>query len=155
MTNFPDSAQASASTTRTDDGYDECTETVEATEADSDRAAQAPITEPTEPSRAPSEQQFRPGASVDDPVAALWSADVVERYREQWRALQLHFVDEPLTAAEKAAALVNDAVESLANALTTQKQRLDGWQSVDRGDTEILRVALRRYRDFLDRLLGM
>ena len=154
MTNFPESAQASASTTRTDDGYDERMEKVETAEPDSDRAAQAP-TEPTELSRARSDQQLAPGASVDDPVAALWGADLVERYREQWRTLQLNFVDDPHAATEHAAALVNDAVQSLTNALATQKRTLDGWQSAERGDTEILRVALRRYRDFLDRLLGM
>jgi hypothetical protein len=115
-----------------------------------DQAAQ-----PQEPARAPSDRQLAPGSAVDDPVAALWGADLVERYREQWRELQLQFVDEPRTATEQAAALVNDAVQSLTSALTAQKQTLDDWQSADRGDTEILRVALRRYRDFLDRLLGM
>jgi hypothetical protein len=196
MTNWTGSAQSTApAAARTDDGYDEHAERLEATQADRNQAqrddamtadananrmspdestqaeadqalgrekapagvddgSRAQTTQPGEPTRAPSDRQLAPG-TADDPVAALWGADLVERYREQWRELQLRFVDDPHTATEQAAGLVNDAVQSLTDALTSQKQTLDDWQSADRGDTEILRVALRRYRDFLDRLLGM
>ena len=51
--------------------------------------------------------------------------------------------------------LVDDAVASLTNTLSAQKQTLDGWQSTRGDDTEVMRVALRNYRDFLDRLLGL
>jgi hypothetical protein len=108
-----------------------------------------------QPSRAPSDGRLPPGASVDDPVAALWGADLVERFRLQWADLQLRFVDDPRSATEQAARLVDEAVQALTNRLTGQKQALDGWQSADRDDTEVLRVALRRYREFLDRLLGL
>jgi hypothetical protein len=112
-------------------------------------------TDAEEPSRAPSDGKLAPGAATDDPVAALWGSNLVERYRGEWRELQLRFVDDPHTATDRAAHLVDDAVQALTNRLTAQKQALDGWQSVDGDDTEVLRVALRRYRDFLDRLLGL
>jgi hypothetical protein len=102
-------------------------------------------------------------AADKDPVAALWGAGGVEGYRQQWRELQLQFVDDPAAATTQAATLVDDAVRSLTTALTEQKQQLDAWQQQpgpdsgadDADHTERLRVALREYRDFLDRLLGM
>ena len=124
-----------------------------------------PIGEPTreqrmrevddEPARAPSDGNLGPGQAPNDPVAALWGADLVERYRIQWRELQLTFVDDPQRATGAAANLVDDAVASLTNTLSAQKQTLDGWQSTRGDDTEVMRVALRNYRDFLDRLLGL
>ena len=108
-----------------------------------------------EPARAPSDGNLGPGQAPNDPVAALWGADLVERYRIQWRELQLTFVDDPQRATGAAASLVDDAVASLTNTLLAQKQTLDGWQSTRGDDTEVMRVALRNYRDFLDRLLGL
>ena len=108
-----------------------------------------------EPARAPSDGNLGPGQAPNDPVAALWGADLVERYRIQWRELQLTFVDDPQRATGAAANLVDDAVASLTNTLLAQKQALDDWQSTKGDDTEVLRVALRNYRDFLDRLLGL
>jgi hypothetical protein len=108
-----------------------------------------------EPARAPSDGNLGPGQAPNDPVAALWGADLVERYRIQWRELQLTFVDDPQRATGAAANLVDDAVASLTNTLSAQKQTLDGWQSTRGDDTEVMRVALRNYRDFLDRLLGL
>jgi hypothetical protein len=108
-----------------------------------------------EPARAPSDGNLGPGQAPNDPVAALWGADLVDRYRIQWRELQLTFVDDPQRATGAAANLVDDAVASLTNTLSAQKQTLDGWQSTRGDDTEVMRVALRNYRDFLDRLLGL
>jgi hypothetical protein len=108
-----------------------------------------------EPARAPSDGNLAPGQGANDPVAALWATDLVERYRSQWRDLQLTFVDDPNHAMSAAASLVDEAVSSLTNTLNAQKQALDGWQVTRGEDTEMMRVALRRYRDFLDRLLGL
>ena len=108
-----------------------------------------------EPARAPSDGNLPPGQGVNDPVAALWASDLVERYRAQWRDLQLTFVDDPNHAMSAAASLVDEAVAALTNTLNAQKQALDGWQVTRGEDTEVMRVALRRYRDFLDRLLGL
>jgi hypothetical protein len=106
-----------------------------------------------EPTRAPSDGKLAPSHLADDPVIALWGTDLVERYRGQWRELQLRFVNDPHAAPGEAAGLVEEAVQSLTDAITAQKQTLDGWQSADSDDTEVLRVAMRRYRDLLDRLL--
>ncbi|MFD0783646.1 hypothetical protein ACFQZ8_06945, partial [Micromonospora azadirachtae] len=57
-------------------------------------------------------------------------------------------------AAGDAEALVEEAIEALSAALAAQKGNLGGWQEADSADTEELRMAVRRYRDFLDRVLG-
>lgn len=108
-----------------------------------------------EPSRAPSDGKLAPGQAANDPVAALWGGDLVDQYRSKWRDLQLTFVDDPQRATHSAASLVDDAVSSLTATLQAQKQTLDGWQATRGDDTEVMRVALRNYRDFLDRLLGL
>jgi hypothetical protein len=96
-----------------------------------------------------------PGQAREDPVAALWGDSSVKDFREQWRELQLRFVDDPREAVCSAQALVDSAVRSLTTTLLRQQQDLDSWKERDSEDTEVLRVALRRYREFLDRILGV
>jgi hypothetical protein len=135
------------------DGLETRTDVLDESGPDIARAQQTGPME-DEPLRAPSDGNLAPG-QAHDPVAALWATDLVERYRTKWRDLQLEFVDDPKHAMDAAASLVDEAVASLTNNLNAQKRALGGWQA-DRGeDTEVMRVALRRYRDFLDRLLGL
>jgi hypothetical protein len=107
------------------------------------------------PAHAPSDGQLPPGGSAADPVAALWGADLVRGYRARWEQVQLSFVDDPQRAASEAGQLLDEALSSLTGALTSQKESLDDWQRDDGGDTEVLRTAIKHYREFLDRLLGM
>ena len=54
--------------------------------------------------------------------------------------------------------LVDDVFTAAREALDKQRGALDDWQSGESGqpdDTERLRVAVRGYRDFLDRMLGV
>jgi hypothetical protein len=101
-----------------------------------------------------SQGELAPGDVPHDPVAALWGTEEIDRFRDQWRQLQMRFVDDPHNAANEAATLVDQAVHTLTTALGSRKQELDSWRASEGDDTEVLRMALRRYRDFLDRLLG-
>ena len=65
------------------------------------------------------------------------------------------FVDDPHEAVTRAAAVVTDAVQALAGALAAQGADLDPRNVVEKPDTEALRVAIRRYREFLDRVLNL
>lgn len=96
-----------------------------------------------------------PGAVPVDPVGALVSADAAQGFRDRWRDVQLRFVDDPRGAATEARELVGDVVESLSAALTAQRDALNDWQDGEDGDTERLRVAVRRYRDLVDRMLSL
>jgi len=104
--------------------------------------------------------ELLPGDVPEEPGLAFVDGETTERFRDRWQQLQLRFVDDPHTAAGLAGALVDEVVAALRDAVDRQRSALEDWQSDDgvdahSGDTERLRVAVRRYRDFLDRLLGL
>lgn len=95
-------------------------------------------------------------APVEDTAegARLFAEDEVNRYRDEWRALQADFVDTPREAVQHADELVAQVIQSLATTFADHKRSLEGqWQEGEQVDTEELRIALRRYRSFFDQLL--
>ncbi|MFF5181506.1 hypothetical protein ACFY2Q_26040 [Micromonospora sp. NPDC000316] len=94
------------------------------------------------------------GSTVADEPATLLEADTAQGFRDRWRDVQLRFVDDPHSAAGEAQSLVEEAIQALSSALAAQKTKLGGWQDAGSTDTEQLRMAVRNYRDFLDRVLG-
>ena len=87
---------------------------------------------------------------------AIWKPDALAAIREQVVEVQARFVDEPTEAVAQIRALVSEAVHTLADALLSEQlSSIDPHQHTDTPDTESLRVALRRYREFLDRLLNL
>jgi hypothetical protein len=104
--------------------------------------------------------ELLPGDVPEEPSLALFDGETTARFRDRWQLLQLRFVDDPHAAAGLAGGLVDEVVAALRDAVDRQRSALEDWQSGDgvdphAGDTERLRVAVRRYRDFLDRLLGL
>ncbi|MFI0795729.1 hypothetical protein ACH4OY_24060 [Micromonospora rubida] len=91
--------------------------------------------------------------AVHDDATDLFEPDAAQAFRDRWRDVQLRFVDDPKAAAGQAQSLVEEAIQALAAALAEQKNKLGDWQQTG-DDTEQLRIAVRRYRDFLDRVLG-
>jgi hypothetical protein len=96
----------------------------------------------------------RPTDNVPQDAARLFDDDAAQGFRDRWRDVQLRFVDDPRAAVGEAQSLVEEAIQALSSALAAQKNKLGGWQDAGSADTEQLRVAVRRYRDFLDRVLG-
>ncbi|MDG4756325.1 hypothetical protein [Micromonospora sp. WMMD710] len=94
------------------------------------------------------------GATVAAEPATLLDGDTAQGFRDRWRDVQLRFVDDPQAAAGEAQSLVEEAIQALSSALAAQKSTLGGWQDAGSADTEQLRMAVRNYRDFLDRVLG-
>ncbi|MEU8155918.1 hypothetical protein AB0B94_19850 [Micromonospora sp. NPDC048986] len=94
------------------------------------------------------------GSTVAAEPATLLDADTAQGFRDRWRDVQLRFVDDPQAAAGEAQSLVQEAIQALSSALAAQKNTLGGWQDAGSADTEQLRMAVRNYRDFLDRVLG-
>jgi hypothetical protein len=77
-------------------------------------------------------------------------------YRTQWDAIQTGFVDEPRKAVQEADALVALVIKRLADVFADERQTLEQqWGRGDEISTEDLRVALRRYRSFFERLLTL
>jgi hypothetical protein len=73
--------------------------------------------------------------------------------RNRFLDIQAGFVDEPRQAVEEAGRFVDDLVRQVADAIQQQRGQLAG--ATPEGSTEDLRLALRAYRQFVDRLLGM
>ncbi|WP_435795974.1 hypothetical protein [Micromonospora taraxaci] len=94
------------------------------------------------------------GSTVATAAATLLDTDTAQGFRDRWRDVQLRFVDDPHAAAGEAQSLVEEAIQALSSALAAQKNTLGGWQDAGSADTEQLRIAVRNYRDFLDRVLG-
>jgi len=99
--------------------------------------------------------EMMPGSVPSTPVAAFWSESDAQGMRERWRELQLRFIDDPESVAGEAEQLVEEAVASLTASLNRAKQDLGSWREGEGTDTEKLRAAVRTYRDFLNRVLGL
>ena len=86
----------------------------------------------------------------------LFSEQDASDLRGRWTDVQAGFVDEPRAAVQHADALVAEVMKRLADGFAKERQSLEGqWSRGDDVDTEDLRVALRRYRSFFDRLLAI
>ncbi|WP_254047190.1 hypothetical protein [Streptomyces aureus] len=90
-----------------------------------------------------------------DHSARLLDSDDDASFRARWSDIQSMFVDDPREAVHAADALVADVMQQLATTFADHKRNLEGqWGEDDRVDTESLRVALRQYRSFFNRLLS-
>jgi hypothetical protein len=91
--------------------------------------------------------------SEGEPQALFEVADL-EALRSRWGAIQTGFVDDPGGAVKQADELVTTVMKRLAEVFTAERTNLEK-ASAEGEDvsTEDLRVALRRYRSFFDRLL--
>jgi hypothetical protein len=76
--------------------------------------------------------------------------------RARWDSVQAGFVDDPRDCVHEADALVSDVVGQLTTGFTRARSRLeDQWGRGEEASTEDLRVALKRYREFFERLLAV
>lgn len=80
--------------------------------------------------------------------------DRMDSLRDEWSDVQAGFVDDPRNAVQRAQQLVDTLVKELTNVFANERSKLEGqWSSGGQVDTEALRVALQRYREFFNRLL--
>lgn len=86
----------------------------------------------------------------------LFPSAETQQLRDRWHSIQAGFVDEPRKAVEDADSLVAATMKRLAEIFANERDHLESqWDRGDDVSTEDLRVALRRYRSFFDRLLSM
>jgi len=114
----------------------------------------APVAEP--PAETPVAETAPTGAPAAEapatPPALLGSLDATD-IRNRFLDIQAGFIDEPRQAVEEAGRFVDDLLRQVADALQGQRGQLAG--ASDEASTEDLRLALRAYRQFVDRLLGL
>jgi hypothetical protein len=81
---------------------------------------------------------------------------VAETYRSQWITIQSGFVDDPRQAVRSGDELVAQMMSNLADTFAQERHRVEAQlDSAGEGSTEALRVTLRRYRSFFERLLSL
>jgi membrane-anchored protein YejM (alkaline phosphatase superfamily) len=86
----------------------------------------------------------------------LFAAAAAEAFRSRWQDIQASFVDEPQGAVEQADSLVAEVMQQLATTFADERAQLEVHGDHGEGiSTEDLRMALRRYRSFFDRLLSI
>lgn len=80
----------------------------------------------------------------------------VEEIKSRWSKIQTQFVDEPRTSVDRAEALIQDVMERFMQKFANERDMLDSSAaSGEEISTEDLRVALKRYRALLQRLLSL
>ena len=94
--------------------------------------------------------------SEEEQLAPLFLPDVAKDFRSRWDAVQISFVDDPRQAVRQADELVAQVMKSLAETFSNERAKLEAQvDQSDKASTENLRVALRRYRSFFERLLSL
>jgi hypothetical protein len=96
----------------------------------------------------------QPPTASEPEMAPLFGQEESQGYRTRWDAIQTGFVDEPRKAVEEADALVAQVMKQLAEVFAQERSQLEHqWEEGDKISTEDLRMALRHYRSFFERLL--
>jgi hypothetical protein len=97
-----------------------------------------------------------PGGAADGKAMPLLNEAEAGSMRSRWALIQAGFVDEPRSAVEQGDALVAELMQRLAEVFAAERARLEEqWSQGTDVSTEDLRLALRRYRSFFDRLLTL
>jgi len=102
------------------------------------------------------ESEALDGAAAALESIPLFSESEMREFRSQWIKIQTSFVDEPRDTVKDADTLVAAVMQRLAEGFANERSGLEKqWDRGGNVSTEDLRVALRRYRSFFDRLLKL
>ena len=113
----------------------------------SERAGATPAAD-----RPPGDEATRSGAELEP----LFTPEMAETYRSRWISIQSGFVDDPRRAVRSGDELVAQIMTNLADTFAEERHRVEAQlDSTGEGSTEDLRVSLRRYRSFFERLLSL
>ena len=101
-------------------------------------------------------QNRTPANITREELEPLFENEEAERFRTQWLNIQSKFVDDPRASVKEADDLVANIVKSVTMSFSNRRVSLEQqWNSGDNISTEDLRMALKQYRSFFDRLLAL
>jgi hypothetical protein len=124
------------------------------TTADMAAAAVSPADAMPDSETTPANRQQ--AVSSDEGFEPLFNVDEADDFRSRWYGVQAGFVDEPRRSVAEADELVANVMKRLAEVFAAARENLEHeWGGGEDVSTEDLRVALRRYRSFFDRLLSV
>ena len=96
--------------------------------------------------------------SMDDGLEPLFEEETTRKFRSRWMVIQSKFVDDPRDSVKQADDLVSDIIKSVTMNFAERRIELEKQWNIGSGEdisTEDMRVALKRYRSFFDRLLTL
>jgi hypothetical protein len=100
-----------------------------------------------------------PAHGDEQQLAPLFERERADDMRMHWGNIQAGFVDDPRRAVQQADELVAQVMKDLAESFARQREQIEAEVNAGSGDqpasTENLRIALRRYRSFFERLLAL
>src|SRR6266508_6739709 len=100
--------------------------------------------------------QKTPTDTMEEELAPLFEGDEAEKFRSRWLAIQSKFVDDPSASVKQADDLVSDVIKSVTMNFSNRRIALEKqWNGEENTSTEELRMAIKRYRSFFDRLLTL
>jgi hypothetical protein len=155
-------AQAERDEAERDEADREAAAEAERDEAEAEPdAAEPEAAEPDAAEAQAAEEPAAPAAAAPEPAAPAAAAQPesllgsldAEGARNRFLDIQAGFVDEPRQAVEEAGRFVDELVQRVTDALQAQRSQLQ--TAGDEASTEDLRLTLRAYRQFVDRLLGL
>ena len=130
--------------------------TPQETDIRNDHPAEQSSTPALLPAKGPNGNPAPAGDQTDRTNVPLFAQNDTADFRSRWDKIQTGFVDEPRDAVQRADELVASAIKRLAEVFANERQKLDSeWDRTDNVSTEDLRLALRKYRSFFDRLLSV
>lgn len=95
-------------------------------------------------------------AQSDEDFGPLFESRVAEQLRAHWLEIQSRFVDDPNLSLKDADDLIVHMIENVISILSEKRITIeDQWQRDDQISTEDLRLALKSYRSFFNRLLSL
>ncbi len=104
--------------------------------------------------------QEDPEVQVEKPteeLEPLFENDEAEKFRTQWMNIQSEFVENPQESVREADKLVADVLKSVTMGFHDRRTSLEKqWNNGNNNiSTEDLRLMLKRYRSFFNRLLTL
>lgn len=94
--------------------------------------------------------------AINEELVPLFEEDAARKFRSRWLAIQSKFVDDPSDSVKQADDLVSDVIKSVTMNFSNRRVALEKqWNGEANTSTEDLRMAIKRYRSFFDRLLTL
>jgi len=101
-------------------------------------------------------EEKKEASMTEEEFVPLFVNNEAEKFRSQWLDIQSRFVDDPRDSVKKADELVEDVINNITKTFAQERTSLENqWTSGDNVSTEDLRVAIKRYRSFFNRLLTL
>lgn len=100
--------------------------------------------------------RMNPENTTQGELAPLFEEESAEQFRTRWLAIQSKFVDDPNDSVKQADVLVEEVIQGITKSFAARRDSLEKqWNGGENASTEDLRLALKQYRSFFDRLLTL